>query len=243
MSGEMHMLFKQRPMSPEELRDHIYSTYFHLRVGLCVIAFAFPILLWGIGWLNSIGLQGSLSEYYFAFAPENSPLRVFPGRVLFVGILFALGVALYLYKGLTTFENVMLNFAAVAALAAALLPMQPPKYCENCGTPIPYLHTVAGLVVFGCLIAVAWDCANKSAVNSRTDRQKWWFPKIYRAIAVMMFFLPVTAVVMAAWFGINDTRLFIVETLILWSFGAYWGVRSIELWLTEAEKDAMKGIS
>src|SRR5262245_34820054 len=112
--------FDPRPLDPDQLRDHIYSTYFHLRIGLCVIAVAFPILLLGIGRFYSIDPQSSMSDYYFAFSPENSNLRVFPGRVLFVGILFALGVALYLYKGLTTFENVMLNFAGLFAIVAAL---------------------------------------------------------------------------------------------------------------------------
>jgi hypothetical protein len=244
MLERLKRFYDPQPLTPAQLRDHIYSTYFHLRVGLCVIAFAFPILLLVIGWWHSIHPQGSMSAYYFAFSPEDSNLRVFPGRVLFVGILFALGVALYLYKGLTIFENVMLNFAGFFALVAALFPMQPPLYCKdqlgpNCGTPIPYVHEAAGFVVFGCLIAVAWHSADRSALDSRT---KNLFPKLYKTIAALMFFLPATAVVMAAGFGIKNTWLFIVEGLILWTFAAYWGVRTWELHLSGVEKEAIKGV-
>ena len=52
-----------------------------------MLAFVFPFLLWGIGSWNEIPLQNSISDYYFAFAPPNSELRAFPGRVVFVGAL------------------------------------------------------------------------------------------------------------------------------------------------------------
>ena len=68
-------------MTPAELQEHIYKTYFWLRGGLCLLAFVFPFLLWGIGSWNEIPLQNSISDYYFAFAPPNSELRAFPGRV------------------------------------------------------------------------------------------------------------------------------------------------------------------
>jgi hypothetical protein len=243
MLERLKRFYDPQPLSPAQLRDHIYSTYFHLRVGLCVIAFAFPILLLVIGRWNSIHLQGSMSAYYFAFSPEDSHLRVFPGRVLFVGILFALGVALYLYKGLTKFENVMLNFAGLAAVVAALFPMQPPLYCKdalgpNCGAPIPYVHEAAAVVIFVCLIAVAWHSADRSALDSRTKK---WFPKIYKTIAALMVILPATAFVVGARYGGNSITLFIVEVLILWTFAAYWGFRTWELQLSGVEKEAIKG--
>jgi hypothetical protein len=98
-------------MTPKQLRNHIYKTYWWLRVGLCVLALAFPFLLLGVGWLNGISLQDSMSEYYFAFDPHESPLRVFPVRVVFAGVLFALGFSLMLYRGLSKLENVLLNIA------------------------------------------------------------------------------------------------------------------------------------
>jgi hypothetical protein len=72
----------------EKLQEHIYKTYYGLRNGFFAIAILFPVLLAVIGWWNHIQLQGSMSAYYFAFAPPESPLRVFPARAVFVGFLF-----------------------------------------------------------------------------------------------------------------------------------------------------------
>jgi hypothetical protein len=98
-------------MTPAELQQHIYKTYFLLRGGLCLLALAFPFLLWGIGSWNGSPLQNSISDYYFAFAPEDSPLRVFPTRVVFAGVLFVLGFFLILYRGFSRTENWALNIA------------------------------------------------------------------------------------------------------------------------------------
>jgi hypothetical protein len=114
-------------MTPKQLQNHIYKTYWWLRGGLCVLALAFPFLLLGVGWLNGISLQDSMSEYYFAFDPHESPLRVFPVRVVFGGVLFALGFSLILYRGLSMLENVLLSIAGFFALVAALYPMQTPS--------------------------------------------------------------------------------------------------------------------
>jgi len=52
--------------------------------------------------------------------------------------------------------------------------------------------------------------------------------------------LPATALVVG-WYGTNSTTLFLVEALILWTFAAYWGVRTWELHRSGVEKEAIKG--
>jgi len=233
------LLFGPLPeMKPEELRRHIYSTYWYLRLGLFGLALAFPILLFVIGWFNHIDLQGSMSEYYFAFAPHESQDRIFPVRVVFVGILFALGFSLMLYKGLSERENNALNLAGAAAIAAALFPMQPPDYCTNCGHPWVYLHQIAGVVVFSCLAYVAWCCTN--VTESQLDPSlRNWFRRTYRLLAAAMFLVPLAIIVWTAASGIYDKRLYFFETTLLLMFALYWGVRSVELWLTQAERNAL----
>src|SRR5262245_12464771 len=180
-------------MNERQLQAHIYNTYITLRVGLFLIALAFPILLIVIGLFNHIDIQSSMSHYYFAFAPKGSELRVFPTRVVFVGLLFALGVALILYKGFTKWENRLLNVAGAAALVAALFPMEAPDYCkincENIPPIFPYLylvHPLAGVVVFGCLAIVAVFCTEET-LKDLTDRdQKEGFRRYYRRIAFLM---------------------------------------------------------
>jgi hypothetical protein len=242
-------------MTEQQLQAHIYNTYITLRVGLFLLALAFPILLLGIGWLNGIDPQSSMSHYYFAFAPTSSESRVFPGRVVFVGILFALGVALILYKGFSKWENRLLNFAGGAALVAALFPMEAPDYCRNCENTPPifhylYLvHPLAGLVVFGCLFFVAVVCTEKTLKDLTDSDQQNRFRRLYRGIAGLMILTIALAGGMAAYFYINgrmifflDARwIFLFEGIGLWAFAAYWLVRSIELSISQAEWRKLTG--
>ena len=71
-------------MTERQFQAHIYNTYITLRVGLFFVAATFPILLWLVGRRNGIDLQSSMSDYYFAFAPTSSDLRVFPARVCWI---------------------------------------------------------------------------------------------------------------------------------------------------------------
>jgi hypothetical protein len=241
-------------MTGEQIQKHIYNTYITLRVGLFLLALAFPILLIGIGWLNDVHVQSSMSHYYFAFAPTTSDLRVFPGRVVLVGLLFALGVALILYKGFTKWEDWLLNFAGGAALVAALFPMQAPDYCRNCeSSPIfPYVqwvHPAAGLVVFGCLFFVAIRCTEATLKDLTDPDQQKWFRRIYHGIAWLMILTIALAGGMAAYFKITDRMIFFLderwifffEGIGLWMFAAYWLIRSIELSISQAEWNKLTG--
>src|SRR5262245_65509137 len=170
-------------MTERQFQAHIYNTYITLRVGLFFVAATFPILLWLVGRRHGIDLQGSMSEYYFAFAPHESQDRIFPVRVVFVGLLFALGIALILYRGFSWEENWLLNAAGMAAVIAALFPMQAPDYCKNCeNNPISHwvlwVHPVAGVVIFGCLATVAIVCTKKTQ-GYLTASHKKWFTRIY----------------------------------------------------------------
>ena len=242
-------------MTEQQLQAHIYNTYITLRVGLFFVAAAFPILLWLVGRWNGIDLQSSMSDYYFAFAPTNSKLRIFPGRVVFVGLLFALGVALILYRGFTKLENWLLNLAGVAALVAALFPMQAPHYCDNCeNVPISFywhwVHPVAGVFVFGCLFAVAVRCT-KETQKFLTDPQKTFFQWTYWIIAGLMILTIALAggIALAVYFKITDRMIFFFnekwifyfEAIGLLMFAAYWLVRSIELSISQAEWSKLTG--
>ena len=150
-------------LQKDDLQKQIYATYFSLRFGLGLVAFLFPLLLWGIGHFRGLDFQPSMSDYYFAFAPEKSELREFRMRGLFVGFLFAIGLFLYLYKGFSRTENFFLNVAGISALLVALIPMETPAYCKNCGTnDYAYLHLWFAYTLFGCVAFVAIFCTEKT---------------------------------------------------------------------------------
>ena len=81
---------------PRELWKHFSDTYFSLRLGLAVLAFAFPFVLYGLGKFLGLDLQPSMSAYFWAATAEQC--ASFPMRTIFVGFLVAIGAGLYLYK-------------------------------------------------------------------------------------------------------------------------------------------------
>ena len=102
------------PRDSRELWKHFSDTYFALRVGLAALAFAMPLALYLYGrFRHGLDLQPSMSAYFWAAAADQC--ATFPMRTIFVGFLFAIGVGLFLYKGLTPLENYTLNAAAICA--------------------------------------------------------------------------------------------------------------------------------
>ena len=228
-------------MTQAELQKHIYKAYVFLRLGLFLLALGFPFLLWGIGSLNGIHLQDSMSEYYFAFAPTTSELRVFPVRVVFVGVLFVLGFFLILYRGFSRTENWMLNIAGVCAFLVALFPMPTPDYCTNCGNnPYSFVHYWAAVVLLTCIAFVAWACTEQTLGELDDDRWRRFFRTCYYVIAIIMIITPVILRAMT-WEVAQTKWTYIVETVGTVMFAIYWGLKSWELSKSEAEWNAMKG--
>ncbi len=154
-------------MTSTKLQEHIRITNFSLRFGLAVLAFLFPVLLVSYGYLiEQIPVQKSLSAYYFAYATEDIPLRVFPMRGFFVGILWAIGCFLILYRGFSKTENWLLNFAGGSAIAVAFFPIE--ASCTNCvSSRFHYFFAVT----FSVLIAfVAWFC-NEDTLRELMEEQ------------------------------------------------------------------------
>ena len=120
----MRMLSNIQPSEDsKELLKHFSYTYFSLRTGLAVIAFAMPFVLYlhGKFW-HGLDLHPSMSRYFWA--AELGQCATFPMRTIFVGFLFAIGAALYLYKGLTPLESLFLNGAAICASLVAIFPQR-----------------------------------------------------------------------------------------------------------------------
>src|SRR5215217_9419601 len=137
-------------MEKSRLLKHVFGTYNALRYGMGVIAFAFPWLLWGWGKLHGLSLQGSMSAYYWASIEGDPPVRVW-----FIGCIFALGFCLFLYRGYTIWEELLLDFAALLVIAVALFPMS-----WKCGTELGYCpsvnpHSWFAIAFFACIVIVA----------------------------------------------------------------------------------------
>jgi len=250
------MLSNTPPPSPDALREHFSATYFSLRLGLATLAFVFPVFLYLWAKLvHGLPLQPSMSAYFFA--ADATHCADFPMRTFFVGFLFAIGAALYAYKGLTDLENGLLNVAAVCAACVAVFPerIDPTEAAVDtrirqlfadcpaveawAGQPqtLPYHYIAAGLL-FAVLAVVAWGCACKSLqyLPAGSRRDAVWFRNVYRSIAVLVVLCPVTGFVLSQFLARGGNFPFFMEMAGIWTFGAYWAVKTYELSLSRLEE-------
>jgi hypothetical protein len=229
----------------DELKQHVLATYLTLRIGMGIIAAALPLALVLAGLFAGLGIQGSMSAYYWAGAQPNPP-----GRVWFVGGLFAIAAFLYLYKGYTKRENVALNFAALFAIGVAYFPMEvnclpndtpaDPKlfsYCFEGWNP----HGAAAVAVFACLAYVvffrAWDTLGEMPTSKLRNR----FKALYVLCATAMVAAPAVAGFMHVVRDNYSTVTFWLEATGVFAFAAFWLVKSVEMRISSAEQKAAAG--
>lgn len=242
------------PADPKALWAHFSDTYFSLRIGLAGLAFAFPLVLWGYGKLrHGLDLQPSMSAYFWAAATLEQ-CATFPMRTIFVGFLFAIGVGLYLYKGMTNLENYLLNVAGICAAVVAVFPeyiatddtAKDPRIAELFTTcpavkvwaaaSEPFVHFTAAVLLFVLLWAVARFCAGKTLDYLPSDQDAAAFRRRYRLLgwAMLLFWIP--ALLVAFVLGLWGHKVFFIEAAGVWTFGLYWAVKSRELSLSRLEE-------
>lgn len=256
----MKMLSNAPPaQDSQELAKHFSDTYFTLRSGLALLAFLMPFVLYLYGkFPHGLDMQPSMSAYFWAAG--DGQCATFPMRTIFVGFLFAIGVGLYVYKGLTPLENTLLNAAAICASLVAIFPerlslaeaasdQRVERLFENCpavkewaALPSLPVHNTAAVILFVLLAIVAWFCAYKSLEYLPVGRNPEEFKRTYRGIAVAMLLFPISGLVLSFLFGVGSSKIFFIEAAGILTFGAYWSVKSYELALSRLERDPVAAL-
>ena len=236
-------------MNSKPLSDHIAATYQAIRIGLAIIAFLFPLwlVLGGKIFGHNLEWQDSMSAYYHANASFPTDTHPSEGtmRNWFVGLLFGIGIILYLYKGYTWLENWALNIAGVMALGVALFPMP-------WGAEFPGVHlfgpksTLHGACAISLFICIAYVCIYRASdtltlmTNDEDKVRRERYRKCYRVFGHLMWFFPVIAWVLSSTTGFRKFT-FWAELAGIWIFAAYWWVKSLEIAKTKADKKAICG--
>ena len=200
----------------------ITATYFMLRRGMAITAFALPVMLWTGG-----GLEGSLSAYYHADAGRM--------RDVFVGVLWAIGAALLLYRGYSAAEDRALDGAGVAAVVVALAPTDWPQGGADTATGL--VHHVAAATFF---LLIAYVCIFRSGdtLAAMHDQERAArFRATYRLLGFLMALAPpaVWLVHAALPRRADPPVLFFVEAAAVYVFAAFWTIKSREIRLLERQ--------
>ncbi|USR02349.1 hypothetical protein [Sphingomonas aerolata] len=212
---------------PANFADQAVRSYIFLSVGMGFIALALPILLVLVG-----GYEGHYSISYFYHV---SPLC----RDILVGSLCATGAFLFLFRGLSTLENWLLNIAGVAAISIAINPMS----AQQCaGDPLPaslalnahapaWVHGVSALIFFTSigLVAIFLSKRRLGSLMWKPKRQR--FQAAYTAAGMAMILMPAAVIATHFLSAAPDCRnpwIFWLECFGIWSFSAYWFVKTTE---------------
>jgi hypothetical protein len=228
--------------NPEKLQKHMFLTYTNLRVGVALIAFVFPVLLWGGGEWLKIPLQDSMSAYYHATVDGQSM------RNWFVGILFAVGAILYLYKGYSPQESLALNVAGAAAIGIAIFPMEW-DCVDECKIT---MHGISAVLFFLSVAYVCIFCASDTLLLMKDGVREKRFRMYYRLIGTGLILSPIIAAVLTLLrepiLGVSlpkesdpfQSYTFFAEAVGIWMFASYWLLKSWEISSTNAEHLALE---
>jgi hypothetical protein len=208
-------------------KDPQLISYLTLRKAVGILGILFPIVIVGgsfiLGGCNEI--LGNLSTYY------HTPMRNF-----FVGILCAIALFLFAYKGYSRIDSIAGNVACVFALLVAFFPTSVTEPLASC-IPAPYVNQISSSIHFlsagGFFMVMAFfSIFLFTRKEPKTTRMKLKRNKVYRLCGYIILG---SILLMAVFYGLDkydmlpglekfDPVLWL-ETLALWAFGVSWLVK------------------
>ena len=213
-------------MVSDRLLDHVRGTYSRLRRGMAVIAFLLPFFLWFGGSLFfGVPLRPSISAYYHAGAHLRDVL---------VGVLFAIGVFLYLYKGEDWREDWLLNLAGVSALGIAYFPVTGGGDCSASGRGTT-VHGIFSVLFFGAITVVCVMAARRPPAEGqgrRLVRHRLYYDLCAVVMLASVLLGLAYALVLPGAMKLvlcQISIVFWVEAFGVWAFSAFWLLRTLEL--------------
>ena len=232
-------------MDLNHIDNAIVENYRKLRTRIGVIAFLFPVVLILVGLRWGLGVQPTLSDYYFAMDPVGDRIDVFPVRLWFCGVLFTVGIFLYKYQGFSENENRWLSLAGLFALGVAVFPMSHlgksdyDPFMKSIGLPGLSLHGISAVLAFLCIAVVIFWYADSTLSELREEKPGvyWRFKRAYVLIALYMI---VSIGISMALHYLRDAHdgkdiyILLAEGSGIWAFALYWFVKNWEL--TEVAK-------
>lgn len=229
-------------MVSKDLSRQMAATYGMLRLGIAVLAFGLPLLLWIGGHIfGDLPLAASMSAYYHASDPVHPELGPAGQGVMrngFVGILFAVSGLLLVYQGYSKLEDYALNLASMLALGIALFPMKWPGSARD---GIFSLHGGCAVLFFACIAYVCVFRAGDTLPLIEDEATRTRYLRTYRYFGGAMVILPVLAWGLSSAAPFRASVVFVVELAAIYVFAAYWVVKSHEASRTRVDQKAARG--
>jgi hypothetical protein len=219
------------PATTMHLRASMLETYFRLRIGMSAAAFVFPVIFY-VYWLRvgpgpeHLNLD-SISAFY-----GTGGLA----RDLFVAILWVIASFLIGYKGLTVVEDWLLNSAGLCAAMIAVIPCT----CWHDGDTQNVWHTRFAVSFFVLMSLVVFFFGHKT-LNLLSKPWKAFFSWAYYVNSASLVGSVGLVIVLKEWLPDYTGYVFRAEWLGIWSFGAYWALKTWEYSKTDFEGRVARG--
>lgn len=215
----------------------IVENYRKLRTRIGIIALAFPLVLVAVGYGWQIDIQPTLSNYYFAKDTIAGTVDIYPVRLWFCGILFAVGVFLYKYQGFSENENRWLSLAGVFALGVAVFPMSVDGRNQYdfalawIGLSQLSLHGICAMLAFVCIAVVIVRYADSTLSELKETKPATYkrYKAAYIGIAAYMVLSIIASIVLNYLHHGQGFYILAAEASGIWAFAAYWFVKNSEL--------------
>jgi hypothetical protein len=172
-------------------------------------------------------VQMSLSQYYYTNM-----------SMVFTGILFAISIFLFSYKGYSKHDNLMGNIASVFGIGIAVFPTNmktplPPCNFSLVPDPFPiyfqYLHTGCAIVFFSILayfsIVLFTKSNEQTLTEGKKNRNKLYKTCGYVIIGCLIILALIQLIEPLREFLKPIKPIFVLEAIILWAFGLSWLVK------------------
>ena len=206
-------------MDPAPENNSLVRSYLELRTSLGVIGITLPfILAFGKILLQSPGLLGSISDYYYSVMGD-----------VFVGSLCAIGVFLWSYKGYGRTDAVAGNLAALFALGVAFFPTTPEVGATALQMIIGKAHIFFAAGYFLSLAFFALVLFRKTSVNKPPTPMKLVRNAVYTVCGYAI--LVCLALIVLVNLFLSDSSVqqlalvFWLESLATVAFGISWFVK------------------
>ena len=214
-------LYPNKSMNKEpKTNNRLLISYFELRKAIGVLGISLPFILaiGGIFLFNLLGIQPSLSGYYYTGM-----------RDVFVGNLCAIGVFLWSYTGYERQDDIAGDLACIFAVGVALFPTSPPDP-STLERAVGIVHFLSAACFFIVLAYFCFALFTKSDQDSPPDKKRLR-NAIYRACG----FIIVGALVLLGLNAILPDSLtdlyehldpvFWLESIAIIAFGFSWFVK------------------
>lgn len=212
-------------MTPEPPLDNEFIiSFLTLRKAIGWLGLLMPIIVrLGARLLENIPSHDSISAYYYTSM-----------RDVFVGVLAAIGVFLFCYRGPDKQDNIVTNIAGLCAIGIGLFPTEPiyhPLISARFATSAAECYSNHGPLGFHIYIVAAFFLLISYLTIFRfpklsgpyLTKQKLSRNKIYVACGIVMVLMLIAIVAIKA---INkDQSIFWPETIAIVAFGIAWLVK------------------